>query len=215
MTRIDKPIFIFGTGGFGRETLSCLLDVFENEKREADGQIFFLVSDKLYDEKEILGFKVYPASKFTPSMGRVVVAIGEPKIRKDIVESLPENTDYTSIIHPSAKVSRWTEIGKGSIITAGCILTCQIKLGKHAHLNLNSTIGHDCNIGDFFTTAPATNISGKCDIGEKVYFGTGAMVKQGITICNDVIIGMGGVVLKNISDPGVYIGSPVKKLVRK
>ena len=39
------------------------------------------------------------------------------------------------------------EIGAGSIITAGCIITTNIKIGKHSHLNLHTTIGHDCELG--------------------------------------------------------------------
>lgn len=94
-------------------------------------------------------------------------------------------------------------------------MTCNIKIGKHAHLNLHTTIGHDCIIGDYFTTAPATNISGNCEFGECVYFGTNSSVRQGIKICDNVTIGMGGIVVKNINEEGVYIGNPVKKLNKK
>jgi len=47
-----------------------------------------------------------------------------------------------------------------------------------------------------------------------VYFGTNSCVRQKITICDNVTIGMGGVVVKNITEPGVYIGNPVQKLVK-
>jgi UDP-3-O-[3-hydroxymyristoyl] glucosamine N-acyltransferase len=73
-------------------------------------------------------------------------------------------------------------------------------------------VGHDCVIGDFFTASPGVNISGNCTIGNQVYIGTNASLKQGITICDDVIIGMGSVVVKDIIEPGVYIGNPISKL---
>jgi acetyltransferase-like isoleucine patch superfamily enzyme len=45
-----------------------------------------------------------------------------------------------------------------------------------------------------------------------VYFGTNSSVRQGITICQDVVIGMGGVVVKNITESGIYVGNPATKL---
>jgi sugar O-acyltransferase (sialic acid O-acetyltransferase NeuD family) len=143
------------------------------------------------------------------------VAAGDPSIRKKIVESLPVKTTFTTIIHPNAIISKWVEIGEGSIITAGVIITCDIKIGKHSQLNLHTTIGHDCIIGDYFTTVPGSNISGSCLFGNKVYFGTNSSVRQGVSICDDVTIGMGGVVVKNISESGVYIGNPLKKLEKR
>ena len=91
-------------------------------------------------------------------------------------------------------------------------LTTNIKLGKHSHLNLQTTIGHDCNIGDFFTTAPGAKISGNCKIGDRVYIGTNSSTREKITICNDVTLGLNSGVIKNISDPGIYVGTPAIKV---
>ena len=99
-----------------------------------------------------------------------------------------------------------------SIICSGTIITTNVKLGKHTHLNLHTTIGHDCVIGDYFTTAPGVQISGNENIGNRVYFGTRSCVKQKITICDDVIIGMNAGVVKNITESGTYIGTPAKKI---
>lgn len=210
-----KKICIFGTGGFGREVLCCIIDIFKkkNFRIEYINHIAcFMVSDEHYKENTIMGIEVIKQSCFNPLLYDVVIAIGEPSIRKTIVDSLPSNTTYATIIHPSAIISKWVNIGEGSIITANTILTCNITIGKHAHLNLNTTIGHDCIIGDYITTAPATNVSGNCNIGNGVYLGTNSSIKQGINICNDVTIGMGAVVVKDIIQKGVYVGNPSKQI---
>ena len=167
------------------------------------------------EDDEIMGVPVMPQSKFNANEHVAVVAIGNPTVRQKVADSLPTQTEWHTIIHPTAVSSQWVEIGEGSIITAGCVLTTHIDLGMHSHLNLHTTIGHDCRIGNFFTTAPGANISGNCKIGDRVYIGTNAAIKQGVTICDDVTIGMGGVVLKDITEPGVYVGNPVRKLERK
>ena len=145
----------------------------------------------------------------------MIVAVGDPLERKNIVENLPSNTKYFTLIHPNSVVSRYVEIGEGSIITPGTVVTCDIKIGKHAHLNLHTTIGHDCIIGDYFTTAPGVKISGKCHIDDCVYFGTNSSIRDKINVCKNVTIGMGAVVIKDITEEGIYIGSPAKKLERK
>ncbi|HMQ49219.1 MAG TPA: NeuD/PglB/VioB family sugar acetyltransferase [Saprospiraceae bacterium] len=208
----DKKICIAGAGGFAREVLCCLIDKLESFNKKIEDVACFMVPDDSFSETKILGVEVIPQSRFNPKYYNAVVAIGNPATRKRVVKSLPRETKYVTIIHPSAIISKWVEIGTGTIITAGTIITCNIKIGNHTHLNLNTTIGHDCFLGDFFTTAPAVNVSGNCKFGECVYLGTNASVKEGINVCNDVVIGMGSVVVKNIQEPGIYIGNPARKL---
>jgi sugar O-acyltransferase (sialic acid O-acetyltransferase NeuD family) len=210
----NKKVCIYGIGGFGREVLCCIIDSIKGTSIAIEDIACFMVDDEYFIEDKILGINVIPFSKFNASALNVVVAIGNPELRKKMVEKLPPNTSFATIIHPNVVMSKWVEIGEGSVITAGSILTCNIKIGKHAHLNLQTTIGHDCVIGDYFTSAPSVNISGNCTLGECVYLGTKAATREKINICDRVTIGMGGIVLKDITEAGTYIGSPVKKLNR-
>lgn len=210
----EKRYCIYGTGGFGREVLACLTDMYATTDYKTEEIAVFMVADEYYTEPKVMGLTVIKESDFSPELYEVVVAIGDPQTRKKVVEKLPKETKYTSIVHPSAVISKWVEVGEGSIITAGTIITCNIRIGRHAHLNLHTTIGHDCIIGDYFTTAPAANISGNCIFEECVYFGTNSSARQGVKICSNVTIGMGGVVVKSIEESGIYIGNPLRKLVK-
>lgn len=210
-----KKICIVGTEGFARETLTCLIDSISKTEVKIEEIVVFMERDDYDGPDKVMNIPVIKDSEFDSSKYKVAVAIGDPQLRKKIVSKFPNETEYATIIHPSAVLSDWVDIGDGAIITAGTILTCNIKIGKHAHLNLHTTIGHDCTIGDYFTTAPATNISGNCEFGECVYFGTNSAIRQGIKVCDNVTIGMGGIVVKNISEEGVYIGNPVRKLGEK
>lgn len=155
---------------------------------------------------------VLPYSQIEPGKHTAAIGIGNPVNRRNAQSELPGTLEYGTFIHPDARVSRWADIGTGGIITAGCIVTSQIRIGQQCHLNLNTTIGHDCQIGDYVTTAPAVNISGICTIGNNVYFGTGSSTRQGLMIVDDTVIGMGAMVVKDIDEPGTYIGIPAKKL---
>lgn len=48
-------------------------------------------------------------------------------------------------------------------------------------------------------------------IGDRVSIGTNVTVLP-VTICDDVVIGAGSVVTKDITEPGVYAGNPARKL---
>jgi len=194
---------IIGAGGFGREVFWSLSPI------ERIGSVFFIDDVYWKDNTD----NVYPLSKFNPEEYEVIIAVGSPAARAKIVEALPESTRFFTHIHKSAQLlAPDIEIGEGSIICANSIITTSVKIGKHCHLNLGSTIGHDTVIGDFFTTAPGAKISGNCEIGDRVYFGTNSSVKEKIEICSDVTIGLNSGVVKNIYFCGVYVGLPAKKI---
>jgi sugar O-acyltransferase (sialic acid O-acetyltransferase NeuD family) len=191
----------------------CLLkDVLSVSGKKLQGNAVFMVDDLYYTQNNIMGIEVIRRSAFNIDEYNVVVAIGNPQDRKNAVQNLPSDTEYATLIHPNALLSDWVEIAEGSIVTANSILTCNIKIGKHCHINLNTTIGHDCAIGDYFTAAPAVNISGHCTIGDGVYIGTNAAIREGVNICDDVVIGMSAVVLNDVIEKGIYAGQPIKKL---
>lgn len=192
---------IIGSGGFGREVKQLLLDNNPNEI------IDFFVEDFYANENS------YPLSKLDINEYEVIVAIGNPTVRKKIVDNLPKNTKYFTAIHKSVQIlDNNIQIGEGSVLCSNVILTTNIKIGKHCQLNLLSTIGHDTEIGDYFTTAPGAKISGNCIIGNNVYFGTNASVREKIAICDNVTIGLNAGVVKNIYESGTYVGVPAKKL---
>jgi len=194
---------IIGAGGFGREVYWSL-SLIERVNTK------FFVDDKYWDDTNDL---ILPISKFNPSEYKIVVAIGDPRDRFDMVERLPKKTKYFTHIHPSVQIlGDDVEINEGSIICAGTIITTNVKIGKHAHLNLQTTIGHDCEIGDYFTTAPGAKISGNCKIYDCVYVGTNASIKEKISIHSLTTIGSNATVVKNIEEPGIYVGVPSKKI---
>ena len=204
---MNDAVAIFGTGGFARE-VACIL----HDLERGDCIVAFHEPDEVYEARELLGVPVQPQSAFDPANHRAVIGIGDPAIREKVLGELPIETVFDTLIHPTVVMSKWVEVGAGSVICAGCILTCQISIGAHCHVNLNTTVGHDCTFGDFCTVAPGTNISGNCDFGNRVDVGTQASFRQHVRICDDAVIGMGAVVVKDIVEAGTYVGVPAKKV---
>jgi sugar O-acyltransferase (sialic acid O-acetyltransferase NeuD family) len=209
---IDKKLCIIGTGGFARDVLFAYLEIIKHDYSIPVKNVVFMVSRKYITLNEVMGVPVIALEDFDVSKYVVVVAIADPHIRKAIVENLPNETIFSTLIHPSVILSPWVKIGTGSIILAGSIITCNIAIGNHTHINLLTTIGHDCEIKDYFTSSPGVKVGGNCIIGECVFIGSNACIREKLSITSDVTIGMGAVVVKNITESGVYIGNPLKKL---
>lgn len=188
---LQNELAIIGAGGFAREVAAWAKLVYN---------VTFYVDDQ-YASGDIR-----PLSSFDPNKSYAVIAIGDPNIRKSIAQRMPEETQFVTLIYPSVQMLDEMYIGEGSIICAGSILTTNIEIGKHSHLNLNTTVGHDCKLGDYFTTAPAVNISGNVTTGECVYIGTNAAIRQKVNITSDVTVGMGAIVLNDINQSGTYKG---------
>jgi acetyltransferase-like isoleucine patch superfamily enzyme len=96
------------------------------------------------------------------------------------------------------------------------------KIQSHTFVCELVTIGNDCFIGhgvifinDLFEEGgPAQGDKSKwksTKIGNNVSLGSNATILP-IEICNNVVIGAGAVVTKNITEPGVYAGNPAKKI---
>jgi sugar O-acyltransferase (sialic acid O-acetyltransferase NeuD family) len=169
---------------------------------------------EFYVDDEYASDIAKPLSTFNPETHLMMVAIGDSKARYDAVQKLPEETMYFTFIHPTALImdELSIEIGDGSFIGAHCILTTNVKLGKHTLLNRGIQIGHDTEIGDYFSAMPGAIISGNVKIYDCVYLGTNSSVKEKISIHSLSTIGMNGCVTKNIEQPGTYVGVPAKQV---
>jgi sugar O-acyltransferase (sialic acid O-acetyltransferase NeuD family) len=211
--KISYPII--GYGGFARELAKEMVTFFkENVSDKFSGDIDFYVEKDYYlDEyKNIPNIKIL--SETITKKG--YVAIGDCKTRERLfntyfkLDDCQDNSFYWSILKKNYHETN--VIGNSSMLMRGSVITTNVKLGLSNLVNINATIGHDSIFGDFCTLSPGCNIAGNVRIGNRVYFGMGSNVIEGLHICNDVIIGAGAVVVKDITEPGTYVGIPAKKI---
>lgn len=208
---VRKSLIIIGGGGFAREVIWLANDCSD------EWQIVGILDDnvtlqgKTFCEIPVIGM-VNDCSKFPDAY--FIVAVGTPRTRKSIVSRIAsiDKIRYATLIHPSVMMSKYVEVGEGCIITAGVILTTNIKLGKHTIVNLACTIGHDVMTGDFCTLAPQAAVSGNVNIGSGVELGTGAILIQGLLIATGSFIGAGSIVTKDISENFFAAGSPARQI---
>lgn len=214
------PIYIVGFGGFAREIYAMCKEMEYNKEVCVKG--FVNKSPNPFDTSEIFGtycgIPIYNDKYFDFKNKNVVFGIGNSHLRYRVYYSIEEKykgfINYPSIISPKAVLMNRESIiiEDGTVICAGTILTCDILIRRFNQLNLNTTVGHDCILGVFSTTAPGVNISGNVTIDPFCYFGTNSCVLEKVHIPSNTIIGAGGVVNKTITESGTYVGIPCRKI---
>ena len=212
---MKKKIAIYGCGGLGREVLALLLALPEWEvvgfydDGKAKGT---RVKDRL-----VLGGLTDLQSVVEPL--NLVLAIGNPLTKMRLVEGLNgiNNINFPTLIHPNAIVQDFQSIKicRGSIVTAGVILTSDIEIGEHVLLNLNCTVGHDVHIGDCTSIMPAVNIAGEVKIGKGVFIGSGANILNGLQVGDLSLVGSGSVVTKSVDNGETVVGIPARPISTK
>lgn len=142
----------------------------------------------------------------------VVIAIGEPYIRKKLYCLYKENPNiyFPNIIDPSVLISESVSIGIGNIICANTILTVDISIGDFCIINLGCTVGHDTLVKDFVTINPGVNVSGNVVLNNLVNLGTGTKVIQGKIIGQGTQTGAGAVVVNDLPEKCTAVGVPAK-----
>ena len=196
-----KTINLIGASGHAK----VVIDVVE-EVGYRVGQIF----DKDELKKEILGFEI--CHNFSNLPERTVIAIGDNYIRKRIAEANSFNLE--ALVHPKSSVSKYSEIGNGTVIMSGVSINADAKIGRHCIVNTNSSVDHDCIISDFVHISPNAALAGNVEVGESSHIGIGACIKQGVKIGRSCIIGAGAVILRDVPDGAVVVGNPGKGINR-
>ena len=200
---------IYGTGGFGRELIQparAMLDP------SVDELVF--ASDDVTGR--VLDIPVIAPDELAPE-DRAVIAVGDWKVRQQIASRV--GCRFGSLIAPTARIGPGTEIGPGAIFCDYTMVTASASIGAHFQCNIYSYVAHDCVIGDFVTFAPNVCCNGNVHVGDRVYIGTGAVMRQGLpdkplVIGEGAIIGMGAVVTKDVPAGVTVVGNPARPLQR-
>jgi len=151
--------------------------------------------------------------------------MGEPKLKKvgivnvkfgeNVLVIEPANL-YGCEIGDETFVGPFVEVQKDTTIGKRC------RIQSHAFICELVTIGDDCFIShgamfinDLFAIGgPAKgrkDLWAHTKIGNRVSIGTNATILP-VNICDDVVVGAGAVVTKDITKPGIYVGNPAKLL---
>lgn len=119
-----------------------------------------------------------------------------------------------TFIHSTAYIDSSATIGTGTVICPGAFIDMAVEIKENVYLGTQSHLSHNSVVDSSSYIGPSAVIAGDCYIGKKCMLGVGSILRDGLTIKNNVVIGTGAVVVKNIEKSGTYIGAPAKIITK-
>lgn len=113
-----------------------------------------------------------------------------------------------TIIASTAHVSKYAELGEGTVIMHHAFVNAGAKIGDNCIINTFVNIEHDAEVGNQCHISTGTMVNGECKIGESCFIGSQSVCANCIEIASDIIVGAGSVVRKSIRVKGIYAGNP-------
>lgn len=137
--------------------------------------------------------------------------IGENQLREKITQLYTSwGANFLNFQSPTAFVSSFSKIEKGTIVMHQATVQAEAKIGSHCIINDHALIEHDCVIGDNVHVSTGALINGNVQIGNNCFIGSGAVIKNGISIGDNVFVGMGSIVTKSIKEGKRVFGNPAR-----
>jgi sugar O-acyltransferase (sialic acid O-acetyltransferase NeuD family) len=217
---VADRVVIVGAGGHGAELASYVGDIIRNGW---DGQLLGFLDDAGAPPRGMsllgtLGALVGQPSGFFDGL-QYLTGVGNNSVRQALVTRLNElyrslGLSAWTLVHPTSYVGKHVEIGEGSCLAPGAIVTARAQIGRHCILNIKASVSHDCSIGDFVNINPGATICGNVVVGEGAYIGAGATIKDKVSIGAWSIVGAGAVVIDDVPPGVTAVGVPAR-VIRK
>lgn len=201
---MPEQVIVLGAGGHGKVVADAVLSA-------GDTVLGFL--DDSAEKTSVWDLPVLgPMDRWTEYVhrARFVFGLGNNALRRRLAEQLRVNW-YTAV-HPTARLGRGVTLGEGTVVLAGAVLNADAAVGPHCIINTGAVIEHDCRVGTCSHISPRAVLCGTVFVGEEVHIGACAVVRNNLQICSHTVVGAGGVVVRDITEAGTYVGNPVRRL---
>jgi len=204
---VAEGLLLVGASGLAREVIAAGIT----------GVVGILDDDAELHDTEIAGIPVL--GSIVDAVDRsesLLVCVGPSQSRRNVVRRFRkfgvDEERYATYVARSARIGRSSDVGPGSIVLDGVVVTADAALGRHVVAMPNCTITHDDVLEDFVTLAAGVSLGGTVRIGEAAYIGMNASVRQGLTIGSESTVGMGAVVLNDVPAEATWAGVPAREI---
>lgn len=205
---MKRPLILIGGGGHCKS----VIEVAESAGYEIKG---------ILDMPDEVGKEVLPGHKVIGTDNEIpqyveecdfVITVGfikNPAIRIKLYNKVKAaGGRLATIIASTAHVSKYAELGEGTVIMHHAFVNAGAKIGDNCIINTFVNIEHDAVVGNQCHISTGTMVNGECKIGENCFVGSQSVCANCIEIASDIIVGAGSVVRKSIRIKGIYAGNP-------
>mgnify|MGYP000309670593 FL=1 len=205
---MKRPLILIGGGGHCKS----VIEVAESAGYEIKG---------ILDMPDEVGKEVLPGHKVIGTDDEIpqyveecdfIITVGfikNPALRIKLYNKVKAaGGRLATIIASTAHVSKYAELGEGTVIMHQAFVNAGAKIGDNCIINTFVNIEHDAEVGNQCHISTGTMVNGECKIGENCFIGSQSVCANCIEIASDIIVGAGSVVRKSIRVKGIYAGNP-------
>lgn len=205
---MKRPLILIGGGGHCKS----VIEVAESAGYEIKG---------ILDMPDEVGKEVLPGHKVIGTDDEIpqyveecdfIITVGfikNPALRIKLYNKVKAaGGRLATIIASTAHVSKYAELGEGTVIMHHALVNAGAKIGDNCIINTFVNIEHDAEVGNQCHISTGTMVNGECKIGENCFIGSQSVCANCIEIASDIIVGAGSVVRKSIRVKGIYAGNP-------
>ena len=205
-----KEILIVGAGGLGKEVADLINDM-------GGYEIIGFIDDDIKKIGTVINkitvVDILDNIQKYKSVKNIVIAIANPFIKDKIYKKIRDmGFEFPNLIHPTVITGSNVSMGIGNIVFTYSILSTDVTIANFVTINHQCGVGHDSEIESFTTLYWNVNLAGATKIGERCELGTKTSVIQGINIVDEVIVGSGAVVIRDIKESCTVVGVPAKRI---
>ena len=212
MDTTRRTLYLIGAGELAREVESWIsLDKDFLMKWEIGGFLDKNLNavDNYPSDYRVVGI---PESFHFQNGDAAIVCIANPIIKKRILEKIESKVEIISYVSPYSIVAKFVKLGKGVVICPQCVISTNTFLADYVTVNCGSLLGHDCIVGEYSSLMANVDLGGHVNIGKNAFLGTKSTIIPGRKISDDITLGAGSVVMRNLKTPGTYYGNPATLL---
>ena len=142
----------------------------------------------------------------------VIIGIAFPEIKKKIIDKIGDfkNIDFVSYVSPNSWISNKVSMGIGIIIYPNVSINYETEIKDFVTINMNCSVGHNTILSSFSTLAPNVALAGFTILKEGVEMGICSCTIQNIRIGSYSKIGGNSIIIREIPERVVAVGSPAK-----
>jgi len=149
----------------------------------------------------------YKGAKFVFGIGSLKTRL----LRKKILETTGlKETDFESIIHPSAVIDRTAKVGPGCIFHTGVCIGNNAEIGAFTVIAVNTAVGPYVKIAEFAMITSLVVVLTGAKIGKMSFIGSHSLITENVEIGDNVMVGVGTIVSRNLGDGLFVLGNPMR-----